>query len=322
MQITHTSSHAKGQIYLPVINWLLAFMVALLVVSFRSSASMLPAYGLAVVGTMLITTLMQYVVVFRIWRSPLWQGGAGIVLFITVDLIFLASGLTKLFEGAWFPIMVGLIIFTLLSTWAAGRKIMRERLEEGSIPLSVFIASTARSIHRVRGTSVFLSASATAIPPALLHNLKHNQVLHQRVILLTVQVEDVPQVEETERATVSDEGHGFYRVILHYGFMEQVDIPQDLAAIAAFGTHDDDQLLPRAADAYRIEGESGHGTVARATFRLDVDEFGKRDGILQAAEQPGGGTGQPVADIGRSHRDGGPNQNGPPQRGRPSSGTR
>ena len=236
MQITHTSSHAKGQIYLPVINWLLAFMVALLVVSFRSSASMLPAYGLAVVGTMLITTLMQYVVVFRIWRSPLWQGGAGIVLFITVDLIFLASGLTKLFEGAWFPIMVGLIIFTLLSTWAAGRKIMRERLEEGSIPLSVFIASTARSIHRVRGTSVFLSASATAIPPALLHNLKHNQVLHQRVILLTVQVEDVPQVEETERATVSDEGHGFYRVILHYGFMEQVDIPQDLAAIAAFGT--------------------------------------------------------------------------------------
>jgi len=211
-------------------------MVAMLVISFRSSASMLPAYGLAVVGTMIITTLMQYVVVFRIWRSPLWQGGTGFVLFIAVDLIFLASGLTKLMEGAWFPIMVGLIIFTLLSTWAAGRKIMRERLEEGSIPLSVFIASTARSIHRVRGTSVFLSASASAIPPALLHNLKHNQVLHQRVILLTVQVEDVPQVEETERASVSDEGHGFYRVILHYGFMEQVDIPHDLAAIAVFGT--------------------------------------------------------------------------------------
>jgi len=235
MQITHTSSHAKGQIYVPAINWALAAMVALLVVSFQHSAAMLPAYGLAVVGTMLITTLMQYVVVFRIWHAPLWRGVTGFLVFVTVDLIFLASGLTKLFEGAWFPILVGFAIFTLLATWASGRRIVRERLEEGPISLPDFIASVGKSVHRVRGTAVFLSASTSAIPTALLHNLKHNQVLHERVILLTVEVEDVPHVEEAERAIVHKEGRDFYRVVLRYGFMEKVDIPRALTAISECG---------------------------------------------------------------------------------------
>src|SRR5689334_19567200 len=118
LRIQHTSSVAKGQIYLPAVNWALAAMVALLVLGFRHSAAMLPAYGLAVVGTMLITTLMQYVVVFRIWKSPWWQGGVGFAVFVTVDVLFLTSGLAKLFEGAWFPILVGLVIFTVLTTWA------------------------------------------------------------------------------------------------------------------------------------------------------------------------------------------------------------
>ena len=235
VQITHTSSHARGQVFVPSVNWALAAMVALLVVTFRHSADMLPAYGLAVVGTMLITTLMQYVVVFRIWRSPLWRAGVGFVVFITVDLLFLASGLTKLFEGAWFPILVGLIIFTLLTTWAKGRQIMRERLDEEIMPLPVFIASTVKSVHRVRGTSVFLSASSTTIPAALLHNLKHNQVLHERVILLTVMVEEVPQVEPEQRAEVSRLGGGFFRIVLHYGFSEEVDVPRDLIVVATDG---------------------------------------------------------------------------------------
>src|SRR5439155_17198770 len=141
-----------GQIYVTTVNWFLAGMVALLVVSFRSSAAMLPAYGLAVVGTMLITTLMQYVVVFRIWKRPLWQGGIGFLVFVTIDMIFLASGLMKLFEGAWFPILVGLIIFTILTTWAKGRALMRERLAESALPLPVFIKSAGGSVHRVRGT--------------------------------------------------------------------------------------------------------------------------------------------------------------------------
>jgi KUP system potassium uptake protein len=235
MRITHTSSVAKGQIYVPTINWLLAGMVALLVFSFRSSAAMLPAYGLAVVGTMLITTLMQYVVVFRIWKRPLWQGGVGFAVFVTVDVIFLASGLMKLFEGAWFPILVGLIVFTVLTTWAKGRQLMRERLSESALPLQVFIKSAASSVHRVRGTAVFLSTSSDVVPAALLHNLKHNQVLHERVLILTVRVEDVPHVSPDKRVEIQDAGQGFYRVILHYGFMQDVDIPRDLAGVKTCG---------------------------------------------------------------------------------------
>ena len=235
MQITHTSSHARGQIFIPAVNWALAALVALLVVSFRHSAAMLPAYGLAVVGTMLITTLMQYVVVFRIWRAPLWRGGLGFVVFITIDLLFQASGLTKLFEGAWLPILVGTLIFILLTTWATGRRILRERLDEGAIPLPVFIASVGGSVHRVRGTSVFMSASPAAIPSALLHNLKHNQVLHERVILLTVHVEEVPHVALNRRASASALGEGFFRVVLNYGFLEKVDVPRDLTRVELGG---------------------------------------------------------------------------------------
>jgi KUP system potassium uptake protein len=196
---------------------------------------MLPAYGLAVVGTMLITTLMQYVVVFRIWRAPLWQAGFGFVMFIAIDCLFLASGLAKLFEGAWFPILVGFVIFTLLTTWANGRQLMRQRLAEAALPLSVFIKSVGGSVHRVRGTSVFLSTSAETIPAALLHNLKHNQVLHERVLILHVKVEEVPHVPAGKRVEILDAGSGFYRVILHYGFMEEVDIPHDLAGIRTCG---------------------------------------------------------------------------------------
>jgi KUP system potassium uptake protein len=235
LRITHTSSRARGQIYVPSVNWLLAMMVALLVIAFRHSSAMLPAYGLAVVGTMLITTLMQYVVVFRIWRAPLWQAGAGFAVFVTVDCLFLASGLAKLFEGAWFPILVGLVIFTLLTTWAKGRQLMRQRLAEAALPIPVFIKSAAASVHRVRGTAVFLSTSADTIPAALLHNLKHNQVLHSRVLILTVKVEEVPHIDAERRVEIHNAGEGFFRIILHYGFMEDVDIPRDLARIDTCG---------------------------------------------------------------------------------------
>jgi len=234
MRIMHTSSRARGQIYVPAVNWLLAAMIALLVVSFQHSAAMLPAYGLAVVGTMLITTLMQYVVIFRVWKRPLWQSGIGFAVFVTVDLIFLASGFTKLLEGAWFPILVGLVIFTLLSTWARGRAMMRRRLEQDGLPLEIFVKSGA-SVHRVRGTAVFLSTSPDTIPAALLHNLKHNQVLHERVLILTVHVEDVPHVAPHKRLEAHGVGNGFYRVILHYGFMDEVDVPADLARIDSCG---------------------------------------------------------------------------------------
>jgi KUP system potassium uptake protein len=235
MRTAHTSSREKGQIYISAVNWALAAMVALLVVTFQHSSKMLPAYGLAVVGTMLITTLMQYVVIFKIWKRPLWQAGVGFAVFVTVDAVFLASGLAKLFEGAWFPILVGIVIFTVLTTWAKGRAMMRARLADNAIPLPIFIKSAAASVHRVKGTSVFLSTSADAVPAALLHNLKHNQVLHERVIILNVKVEDVPYVADERRVEFHDAGQGFYRVILHYGFMEDVDVPKDLAFIKTCG---------------------------------------------------------------------------------------
>jgi len=235
LRIEHTSSRARGQIYVPSVNWALAIMVALLVMTFRHSSAMLPAYGLAVVGTMLITTLMQYVVIFRIWRAPLWKAGIGFALFVTIDCIFLASGLAKLFEGAWFPILVGIVIFTVLTTWAKGRALMRQRLADSALPLPVFIKSAATSVHRVRGTAVFLSTSADTVPAALLHNLKHNQVLHGRVLILNVKVEDVPHVPPEKRVEIDDAGEGFYRVILHYGFMQEVDIPRDLSGIKTCG---------------------------------------------------------------------------------------
>ena len=235
LRITHTSSRERGQIYLPTINWLLAAMVALLVATFKHSAAMLPAYGLAVVGTMLITTLMQYVVVFRIWKRPLWQAGIGFVVFVSIDSIFLASGLAKLFEGAWFPILVGLILFTVLTTWAKGRAMLRAKLEDHAIPLPVFIKSAATTEIRAKGTAVFLSTSPDAVPAALLHNLKHNQVLHERVLILHVMVEDFPFVPAQRRVEVHGAGEGFYRVILHYGFMEEVDVARDLAGIKTCG---------------------------------------------------------------------------------------
>lgn len=156
-------------------------------------------------------------------------------LFLLIDGTYFASNLTKIPDGGWFPLVVALVIFTLLTTWATGRALVRAPLAEGALPLPVFIKSVAASLHRVRGTSVFLVAAPDGIPSALLHNIKHNQVLHERVIILTVKVEDVPHVVEDRRLEIHDCGEGFYRMVLHYGFMEEVNVPRDLAAIESCG---------------------------------------------------------------------------------------
>ncbi|HYC95205.1 MAG TPA: potassium transporter Kup [Sphingomicrobium sp.] len=235
LRTLHTSEKAVGQIYIPAVNWTLLAMVILLVLGFKESTRLASAYGIAVTGTMLITTIMLGFLVFQVWRWNRILAGAVIGLFFTVDLIFFASNITKVADGGWFPLLVAAIGFTILTTWATGRALMRARLEEGELPLPVFIKSAAGSANRVRGTSVFLSASPDGIPSALLHNLKHNQVLHERVLILTVKVEEVPYVEPGKRIDVHDATMGFYRVILHYGFMEEVDIPADLARIDTIG---------------------------------------------------------------------------------------
>jgi KUP system potassium uptake protein len=184
---------------------------------------------------MLITTVMLAFLLFKVWRWNRWLAAGTIGLFLAVDGVYFASNITKIPDGGWFPLVVAALLFTVLTTWATGRKLMRERLEESALPLPVFIKSAASSAHRVRGTAVFLSASPEGIPSALLHNLKHNQVLHERVLILTVSVAEVPYADLGARLEVHDAGEGFYRVILHYGFMEEVDIPRDLAGIDSIG---------------------------------------------------------------------------------------
>jgi len=235
LKTEHTSEKAAGQIYIPAVNWGLLFMVVVLVLGFRESGRLASAYGIAVTGTMLITTLMLAVLIFQVWRWNRLLATVTIGTFLVVDGSFFASNITKIPDGGWFPLLVAAVTFTVLTTWATGRRLLRERLAESAIPLPVFIKSAAGSAHRVRGTSVFLSASPDSIPSALLHNLKHNQVLHERVLILTVKIEEVPHVSPPKRLDVEDAGQGFYRVILRYGFMDEVDIPRDLAAFKAGG---------------------------------------------------------------------------------------
>jgi KUP system potassium uptake protein len=234
LRTEHTSARAVGQIYIPAVNWTLLLMVVLLVVGFRESTRLAAAYGISVSGTMMITTAMLAVLVFQVWKWNRLLATLTIGLFFAVDAVFFASNVTKIADGGWFPLLVAAIVFTVLTTWATGRALMRHKLEQDALPLEVFIKSAA-SVHRVRGTAVFLSTSADAVPSALLHNLKHNQVLHERVIILHVKVEDVPHVAAGKRLEVHAASRGFHRVILHYGFMDQVDVPADLLRIKACG---------------------------------------------------------------------------------------
>ena len=234
LKTLHTSARAAGQIYIPAVNWGLLVMVVALVIGFRQSTSLASAYGIAVSGTMIITTIMLAVLIFRVWHWNRLLGIATIGVFMVVDTIFFASNITKVADGGWFPLAVAAIIFTVLTTWATGRALMRQRLEADAVPLAVFIKSAA-SVHRVRGTAVFLSTSPDTVPSALLHNLKHNQVIHERVLILNVKVADVPHVPAEKRLEASAIAKGYYRVILHYGFMDEVDVPADLARIESCG---------------------------------------------------------------------------------------
>lgn len=236
LRITHTSEAAAGQIYIPLVNWALMVMVLVLVVTFRSSSNLAAAYGIAVTGAMLIDTVLIAVVLITMWKWNRIVAGALLILFFAVDLGYFSSNLTKIPAGGWFPLLVGAIAFTLLTTWAKGRQLMISRMNEASLPMEIFIKSAAPSAARVPGTAVFMTSSATGVPHALLHNLKHNKVLHERVILLTVRIEDVPYVTPEKRLETKDYGSGFYRVLLRYGFMEEIDVPAALAQLKDIGS--------------------------------------------------------------------------------------
>ena len=235
LRIEHTSAATAGQIYIPLVNWMLMVMVILLVLFFRTSSNLTSAYGIAVTGAMFIDTCLLGVALTRLWNWPLYAAAPLLSLFFLVDGAYLSANLTKVPDGGWFPLMIGLIVFTFLTTWSKGRQLMMDRLREAAMPIKVFITSAANSASRVPGTAVFMTSTADGVPHALLHNLKHNKVLHERVILLTVKIVAQPYWPEAERATNDAMGEGFYRLILRYGFMEEVDLPAALKRVHECG---------------------------------------------------------------------------------------
>ncbi|UVM19505.1 potassium transporter Kup [Pseudomonas wadenswilerensis] len=229
MFIQHTSSQEQGQIYIGTVNWALMVGVVLLVIGFESSGALAAAYGVAVTGTMLITTLLSSAVVLLLWKAPRWLAVPLLLGFLLVDSLYFAANAPKIFQGGAFPVIAGIVLFILMTTWKRGRKIIVERLDESALPLPLFISSLAtQPPHRVQGTAVFLTARADAVPHALLHNLLHNQVLHERVVLLTVVSQDRPRVPVAQRFEVQAFGEGFYRVNLNFGFIEEPDVPAAL----------------------------------------------------------------------------------------------
>lgn len=229
LEIDHTSSHQRGQIYMPRINWILMFSCIGLVIGFRTSTNLAAAYGIAVTLTMVITTLLFYFAARRIWGWSSWKAGLLCGIFLIVEASFAAANFLKVFKGGWFPLLVGLILFTLMATWKRGRQLLGERLRASSLPFNLFLEDVLNNPPvRVAGTSIFLAGNSEGTPLALLHNLKHNKVLHQRVIILTVSTADVPQVPSTQRCKVETLAEGFYRVTGTYGFMEDPSVPEIL----------------------------------------------------------------------------------------------
>jgi len=229
MRIQHTSESAAGQIYIPAVNWALMIMVLALVIFFKSSSNLAAAYGIAVTGAMFIDTILLAVVLVSLWKWPRWKAALLIGAFIAVDMAYLGANLLKVPDGGYFPLLIGLGIFTMLTTWSRGRALMRERLRESAMPVKVFVSCAANSASRVPGTAVFMTSAADGVPHALLHNLKHNKVLHRSNILLKVESSSLPHVPSDERLTMEPLGERFVTARLRYGYMDVIDVPSDLA---------------------------------------------------------------------------------------------
>jgi len=237
LAIRHTSDEEEGQIYVPRANWWLLTGVIVLVVGFGSSNALASAYGIAVTGTMVATSVLVIVVARLSWRWPLalCLGVGGV--FLAIDLAFFGANLLKVESGGWFPLVVGAAMLLLMGTWRKGRAILSRRLAEGALTLSQFIAQQkdSKTVIRVDGTAVYMTGASDTVPLALLHNLKHNKALHRRIVFLTVLIEDIPRVHGRDRIEVVALAEGFYRLILRYGFVQEPDVPRALRLCKALG---------------------------------------------------------------------------------------
>ena len=236
LQIRHTSTKDKGQIYMPFVNWALFAMIVLAVVLFRSSSNLAAAYGIAVTLDMLITTVLTFFVIRYGWGYPLWLCVLATGFFFAIDLAFFSSNLLKLIDGGWFPLLIGGCIFTLMITWKDGRDLLISTLRTSAIDLKAFLESVFMAPPvRVEGTAVFMTSQTDVVPNALLHNLKHNKVLHEQNLFVTVRSHEVPWIGMDKRLQVDALGHDCWQIIVHYGFKNDQDLPKALALLSGRG---------------------------------------------------------------------------------------
>ena len=236
MEVRYTSAREAGQIYVPAVNWLLLAGVVAATVGFGSSTALAAAYGIAVTLTMMITTVLTWFVIREGWHVPTPIAVAATLFFLALDALLVAGCAVKFFDGGWFPLVLGLMIFGVMSTWSRGRELLMESIRSEGLELQPFIDGLdPRSIHRAERTAVYAVANPDTVPQALLHNLKHNQVLHERNVILTVQFAEVPWVPMAQRVSVAALGHCFWRVTLRYGFMNTPDVPKALSTVHSHG---------------------------------------------------------------------------------------
>jgi KUP system potassium uptake protein len=236
LQMRHTSVRETGQIYIPFVNWGLFVAIVLAVIMFRSSSNLAAAYGIAVTTDMLITTILTFFVIRYAWKYPLWLCIGATGVFFVIDFLFWSSNLLKLEQGGWFPVLIGGAMFMLMITWKQGRALLNEKLKADAIDLKSFLEAVFVSPPtRVEGTAVFLTAEPGTVPNAMLHNLKHNKVLHENNLFVTVQNHEVPWIGINKRVEIEPLGHSCWQVVLHYGFKNDPDVPRALEQIRARG---------------------------------------------------------------------------------------
>jgi KUP system potassium uptake protein len=236
LAIEHTSESERGQIFIPQVNWSLMIACVALVLGFESSSNLAAAYGMAVTVTMVITTLLFYFAARRLWNWSVWPTLVIVVPAFIIEMAFFAANSLKIAHGGWFPLAVGVVVFTLMTTWRTGRRLLWQRVRTSALPTSQFLDSVSRrDLPRVRGTAVYLAGNPEGVPIALLHNLKHNKVLHERIVFLTMVVQETPRADDDSRITVQELDHGFWRVRATYGFMEEPNVPEVLRRCADFG---------------------------------------------------------------------------------------
>ncbi len=236
LQVLHTSVKDTGQIYIPVVNWGLFVVIVLAVVMFKSSSNLAAAYGIAVCTDMLITTVLTFFVIHYRWKYPFWWCLAITGFFFVVDFAFWASNLLKLLEGGWFPLLIASVIMVFMLTWRDGRALLNQKRNEDALDLTSFLEAVFLSPPaRVEGTAVFLTSSKGNVPNAMLHNLKHNKVLHKQNLFVNVQNHEVPWIEEKERLEITDIGNGCWQIVIHYGFKDDPDVPSALAHLNGRG---------------------------------------------------------------------------------------